>query len=102
MKIDSGVKSVGSPAGLARQGPAGATPRQPNDAGEAARVEISSLSARLQVAGAAMDATAPADASRIAEIKQAIAEGRFSMNPERIADGLLKSVHEMLTSGRAQ
>jgi negative regulator of flagellin synthesis FlgM len=42
---------------------------------------------------------APIDAQRVAEIKQAISEGRFQINPERIADGLLTSVREML--GRA-
>ena len=37
------------------------------------------------------------DIERVAEIKQAIAEGRFKINPERIADGLLQSVHDMLS-----
>lgn len=95
MKIDSGVKSVGTSLTGNRPAAAGNTPRQP-EAGDAARVDISSLSARLQVIGAEMAAEAPADNARIAEIKQAIAEGRFSVNPERIADGLLASVREML------
>ncbi|MDO9244440.1 MAG: flagellar biosynthesis anti-sigma factor FlgM, partial [Rhodocyclaceae bacterium] len=38
----------------------------------------------------------PVNAERVAEIKAAIAEGRFQINPERIADGLLTSVREML------
>lgn len=59
-------------------------------------VDISSLSARLQEASAAM--TEPTiDTTRIAEIKQAITEGRFQVNPERIADGLLESVRQMLS-----
>lgn len=36
------------------------------------------------------------DIARVTEIKQAIAEGRFQIKPERIADGLLDSVREML------
>lgn len=36
------------------------------------------------------------DVARVAEIKQAISEGRFQVKPERIADGLLASVREML------
>jgi negative regulator of flagellin synthesis FlgM len=54
----------------------------------------------MQVIGAEMTADTPVDTARIAEIKQAIAEGRFSINPERIADGLLQSVREMLGQRR--
>lgn len=72
-----------------------ATPQKPaTGAGE--RVDISSLSARIQEVGAG---EAPVNAQRVAEIKQAISEGRFQINPERIADGLLASVRDML--GRA-
>lgn len=95
MKIDSGVKSVGTAVAAKRPATASNAPRQA-EAGSAARVDISSLSARLQVIGAEMTAEAPVDAARVTEIKQAIAEGRFSVNPERIADGLLASVREML------
>ncbi len=99
MKIDSGVKSVGTSAAGNRPAATAATPRQPEPGSGAARVDISSLSARLQVLSTEMTAEAPVDSARIAEIKQAIAEGRFSVNPERIADGLLASVRDML--GRA-
>jgi negative regulator of flagellin synthesis FlgM len=40
------------------------------------------------------------NAERVAEIRQAIAEGRFRINPEAVADGLLASVHEMLEMRR--
>ncbi|MDP2795676.1 MAG: flagellar biosynthesis anti-sigma factor FlgM [Sulfurisoma sp.] len=99
MKIDSGVKSVGTSVASKRPATANDAPRQP-ESGSAARVDISSLSARLQVIGAEMTADAPVDAARVAEIKQAIAEGRFSVNPERIADELLQSVREMLGQRR--
>jgi negative regulator of flagellin synthesis FlgM len=36
------------------------------------------------------------DAARVAELKRAISEGRFKVNPERVADGLLESVRQML------
>lgn len=65
--------------------------------GSGERVDISSLSARLQEVGAG---EAPVDAQKVAEIKQAIAAGRFQINPERIADGLLDSVREMLAVKR--
>ncbi len=98
MKIESGNKSVGTP--VAKQ-PATAkpAPRQP-DAVKATRVDISSLSARMQVDASAMGEGATVDAARVAEIKQAITDGQFRINPERIADGLLASVREMLQARR--
>jgi negative regulator of flagellin synthesis FlgM len=55
------------------------------------------LSANLQQAAAVSGSDQVVDVARVAEIKQAIAEGRFQIQPERIADGLLASVREMLT-----
>ena len=68
-----------------------------NQFASAERVDISSLSAHLQEVGAG---ESPVDGQRVAEIRQAIAEGRFQINPERIADGLLASVREMLAAKR--
>lgn len=95
MKINSATPAVGTTPGTGASRNSDAA-KKTASAGVADRVDISSLSARLQEAGAG---EAPVDAQRVAEIKQAIAEGRFQINPERIADGLLASVHEML--GRA-
>lgn len=60
------------------------------------QVDLSAMSARLQDAGAATANAPVVDAARVAEIKQAISEGRFQVNPERIADGLIESVQQML------
>jgi negative regulator of flagellin synthesis FlgM len=92
VKISNSTPSVGGvqDSGRAR-GPAAPTPQAGSASSE--RVDISSLSARLQEVGGG---EAPVNAQRVAEIKQAIAEGRFQINPERIADGLLASVRDML------
>lgn len=90
VKINSTLPSVGNTPESGRpRGPAAAPPRL--EAGE--RVDISSLSAQLQEVGAG---ETPMNTQRVAEIKQAITEGRFQINPERIADGLLTSVRDML------
>lgn len=95
MKINSAIPSVGSTPDSGRsRSPAAA--QQATSSAASERVDISSLSARLQEVGAG---ETPVNAQRVAEIKQAIAEGRFQINPERIADGLLNSVRDML--GRA-
>lgn len=65
-----------------------------------AQVDLSSLSATLQEMGAAAATGPVVDAERVAEIKQAIAEGRFKIDPERIADGVLSSVRQMLARSR--
>lgn len=92
MKINSALPSVGgtSSAGTTRNA---AMTRKSSGTETSERVDISSLSARLQEVGGG---DAPMNAQRVAEIKQAIAEGRFQINPERIADGLLASVRDML------
>jgi negative regulator of flagellin synthesis FlgM len=47
-----------------------------------------------------MAETPVVDAARVAEIKLAISQGRFQVNPERIADGLLDNVKQMLAAQR--
>lgn len=39
-----------------------------------------------------------ADAGRIAEIRQAMAEGRFKVDASKVADGLIESVRQMISS----
>jgi negative regulator of flagellin synthesis FlgM len=41
------------------------------------------------------------DIARVNDIKQAISEGRFSVNPEKIADGLLASVRDLIQNRNA-
>ncbi|AEK60769.1 flagellar biosynthesis anti-sigma factor FlgM [Collimonas fungivorans] len=36
------------------------------------------------------------DAAKVAEIRQAISEGRYQINPGKIADGLLDTVRDLL------
>lgn len=94
MKISSPLPSIGTAPDSGRtRGPAAS---QRPESGASERVDISSLSARMQEVGAG---ETPINTQRVAEIKQAISEGRFQIDPERIADGLLASVRDML--GRA-
>lgn len=38
------------------------------------------------------------DAERVAEIKQAISDGRFTVNADKVADGLLDTVRDLIRS----
>jgi negative regulator of flagellin synthesis FlgM len=59
-------------------------------------VQLSGLSAQLR----ATDDEPSFDAARVSEIKQAIAEGRFTINSGAIADRLIASAKELVTSQR--
>lgn len=48
-----------------------------------------------------IDNGTPIDSAKVDAIKQAIAEGRFKINPEMIADRLLSSVKDLLESQKA-
>ncbi len=93
MKIDSASKISGGPSTASagsRPAPAAAGAAANTAAPAGLQVELS-RTAGLKQAGEVFDT------NRVAEIRQAIAEGRFQINPERIADGLIDSVRTMLS-----
>ena len=62
---------------------------------EAGNVHLSSNFAKLQTSD--VDSNQPVfDASLVAEVKQAISEGNFQINPEVVADRLLETVKELI------
>ena len=60
------------------------------------KVELSSLSATLQQAEAAMASVPIVDQAKVDEIKQAISDGNFEVDAEKVADGLIESAREAL------
>ena len=99
MKIDNSAKTIGSvqsPGGSRVGGirpPASGAKTASPSTGQTTTVVSTSLHA---VSGT----EAAFDSQRVAEIRQAISEGRFQINPERIADGLISSVRDMLGQKR--
>ncbi|SFU62189.1 anti-sigma-28 factor, FlgM family [Nitrosomonas eutropha] len=67
-------------------------------AGKNDSVHISTLSTGTQVSDAGNEAV---NAAKVAEIKQAISEGRFKVNPDVVADRLLETVKELIQSKRS-
>lgn len=57
----------------------------------------SQLQSLTQLAGNAP----PFDAKKVEEIKAAIAEGRFQVDPEKVANGLLDTVTDLIHSRKA-
>lgn len=99
MKIDNSAKTIGSvpsPAGSRVQGthtPATGVKTARPTTGESPTVVSTAFHS---VSGS----EAAFNSQKVAEIRQAISEGRFQINPERIADGLISSVREMLGQNR--
>ena len=99
MKIDGSVKSLGSGAvtgGAAR--PSKGAPSSAPGSNVGDRVELSPLSSQLQSIESSMGNAPVVDSARVAQIRQAIAEGRFKVNPDAVADHLLRTARELLGS----
>jgi len=92
MKIENSTKPAGVPLVKETRG---------HSAGKAASassddVQLSGLAAQLLASGDEQ----VFDITRVAEIKQAISEGRFTINAGAIADRLIASTKELVDSQR--
>lgn len=101
MKIDKPSKPL--PASPVGEGSARATgskgkpgtptaPQQPSSTS----VSLGSTATQLQSMENSMANTPVADAAKVAEIKQAISDGRFKVNSEAVADRLLETVRDLI------
>ena len=99
MKIDNSIKTVaGISVSDGRKSADKNTSVNPNPAPPADNVHLSSLSSQLQAIDSNFANSAVVDTARVEEIKQAISEGRFKVNPEAVADRLLETVRELIQS----
>ncbi|MGK6311157.1 flagellar biosynthesis anti-sigma factor FlgM [Variovorax sp. DT-64] len=92
MKIDQPASPATSIT-RAAQG-AKAQPAAGADAAEQAKGAVQLSSA--QVHSLPSGPNTEFDAARVAEIRKAILAGEYTVHPERIADGLLKNVRDLL------
>jgi len=61
-------------------------------------VHLGATTAQLQKMESSMANTPLVDAAKVADIKQAISEGRFQVNSAAVADGLIQTVKELISS----
>ena len=90
MKIESSNKTASTPLTTRAQSTGKASSAGKDD------VQLSALSAQLSAA----DDEQSFDAARVSEIKQAIADGRFTINAGAIADRLIASARQLVDSQR--
>jgi negative regulator of flagellin synthesis FlgM len=98
MKIDNSLKSVGGLNGETSTGKSGKTESTGNKPAAGVSVALSDLSSQLQALDSHMQSGGVVDAARVAEIKQAISEGHFKVNPDVVADRLLQTVQELISA----
>jgi negative regulator of flagellin synthesis FlgM len=65
----------------------------------AAKAAAPAASAHVHTLPSAAGTASDFDAARVAAIREDIRAGRYQIRPERIADGLLASVRDLLTPG---
>jgi len=101
MKIDNnlgGVRSIGPGGSRAEKGKArGSESRAAGVQGDS--VNITSTTARLQALEAALAEVEAQDLAKVDEIRRAIAEGRFQVDEDAVADGLIKETLQILRFG---
>lgn len=98
MKIGSPPEkptSVPATAGRAASGESAKASTAPGSAESSAQVELSSTAANL-ISGVAQ-ASPEFDTEKVARISKAIADGKFTVNPEAIADKLIANAQELLS-----
>lgn len=62
-------------------------------------VHLGTTTAQLQSMESAIASTPIVDSKKVAEIKQAITEGRFQVNSGVVADKLINTVRELISAG---
>lgn len=100
MKIDNSLKTVGGIAGEGVTGKSAKTGAKTDSAKSTpgVSVELSGLSSQLQALDTHVSNGEVVNAARVAEIKQAISEGQFKVNPDVVADRLLQTVQELIVA----
>ncbi|HSD36459.1 MAG TPA: flagellar biosynthesis anti-sigma factor FlgM [Rhodocyclaceae bacterium] len=92
MKIDNSVKSTGLVGGDNKTRATRESSSSPVQTSGGTQVALSGKLDQL------VAQTPVVDGAKVDEIKQAISSGRFQVNAEKVADGLIDSVRQMLSA----
>lgn len=101
MKIDKSTSSLPSGISVESSGTQGKNKAAPEPARQqpaSTSVSLGSTATQLSKMESAMSNTPVVDSAKVAEIKQAMSEGRFKVNSEVVADRLLNTVRDLIGS----
>ena len=99
MKIDDSLnKTVGLPVSPQPSRTEAPAEKSAPVATPSHNVQISSLSTQLQALQSTQAGSAVFETKKVEAIKLAISEGRFQVNSEKVADGLLETVKDLLNA----
>ena len=103
VKIDKSSKPLPLvPAGEGRaRAPAAKSGDNASPAASGTSVNLGTTAAQLRSMESSAANTPLVNASKVAEIKQAISEGRFQVNAGVVADSLIKSVTDLISARKA-
>ncbi len=104
VKIDKSSKPLPlAPAGEGKARTPVAKPgdNAPSPAASGTSVNLGTTSAQLRSMESRVANTPLVNASKVAEIKQAISEGRFQVNSSVVADSLIRSVTDLISAHKA-
>ncbi|MBT1443074.1 flagellar biosynthesis anti-sigma factor FlgM [Shewanella sp. JM162201] len=94
--VTNRVATTAAPVGAGRsQQAAGAQTAQPQAPQKADSVMITSQAQQLQSVQSKLSSLPEVDQKKVAEIKQAIAEGRYKVDPEKLAANIARFEKEM-------
>ena len=99
MKIENSTPLLAAATGTIKNSeakPAQSVATQPQES----TVALSPLSTRMQEISSGMARNSTFDPNRLAEIKQAISEGKMKVDVSKIASGLVDSVRLMLSQAQ--
>jgi negative regulator of flagellin synthesis FlgM len=104
MKIENILRPVGPSAvgsdSQGKPGKAGASAGAAIESGSE-KVKLSPLSTQLKAVEAGLKDVPVVDKARVEEIKQAIAEGKFKVNADVVADKVIEAAKEVLSARTA-
>lgn len=111
MKVNDSVSSssAANPKSVVGKGPSGTSEVSRGSGPAAGRgtgssggstVRIDPLSSQIAAAEQVLNDVPVVDAQKVAEVRDAIAQGRFEVNDEKVADHLIGSVKDLILTQR--
>lgn len=101
MKIEKSSKPLPAATTEGRAPAAKPASNAQSPAASGTSVHLGATAAQLQGMESSMANSPLVNAAKVAEIKQAISEGRFQVNSGIVADSLIKSVTDLISSHKA-